>query len=151
MFRYDNHIIMKRIIILLLGALCFIGCGQNDFRSYQYNGVFLCSKDVGFYPVEADFFPSENGCDLLIVTQKNEDGEIMQTSGFIVKYNKGKLNLIDGVKGSPVFSIKMENGEKDTHVVSSIEAKKESILLHGGLFQLDLRRGEINKLDPYKK
>ena len=49
---------MKRIIILLLGAICLIRCGQDEFWSYQYNGVFLCSKDVGFYPVEADFFPS---------------------------------------------------------------------------------------------
>ena len=101
---------MKRIIILLLGAICLIRCGQDEFWSYQYNGVFLCSKDVGFYPVEADFFPSENGCDLLVITQKDEDGKITATSGFIVKYKKGDLELIDGANGSPVFGIKLENG-----------------------------------------
>lgn len=152
MFSYDNHNIMKRIIILLLGAICLIRCGQDEFWSYQYNGVFLCSKDVGFYPVEADFFPSENGCDLLVITQKDEDGKITATSGFIVKYKKGDLELIDGANGSPVFGIKLENGSKYTHPVSYIKAKKETISLWDGAdFHLELRRGEKNKLDLYKK
>lgn len=139
-------------MITVLSAIVLVGCGgQSDLRSYQYNGVFLCPKDVELYNLEADFYPSENGSDLLIVTQRNEDGDIVQTSGFIVKYEKGGIELIGGVKGSPVLTIRMENGENDTHVISSIEAKKESILLHGGLFQLDLRRGDKNILDPYKK
>lgn len=143
---------MGRCLIFVLSVIVLAGCGgQDDLRSYQYNGVFLCPKDAEFYNLEADFYPSDNGCDLLIVTQKDEDGEIMQTSGFIVKYEKGDLELIGGAMGSPVFSIKMENGGKDTHNVSSIEARKESILLYGGLFQLDLRRGNKNILDPYKK
>ena len=143
---------MRKFLIAVLSAVVLVGCGgQDDLRSYRYNGVVLCPKDVEPYNLEADFFPSDNGCDLLIVTQRNEDGEIVQTSGFIVRYEKGELELIGGVNGSPALTIRMENGEKDTHVISSIGAKKVSLLLRGGVLRIDLRRGDKNILDPYKK
>ncbi len=144
---------MRRFLITVLSAIVLAGCGgQDDLRSYQYNGVFLCPKDVEFYNLEADFFPYENECDILVVTQKDEDGDISATSGFVVKYKKGDLELIGGAKGSPLFSIRMDNGAKYTHPVSYIKAQKETISLWDGAdFHLELRRGEKNILDPYKK
>lgn len=148
---------MKKFLSIMLTAACFFGCKQEDFRGYNYKGVFFCGIDTEFYELEASFFPSDGGRDLLIITQKNDDGDILESSGFIVKVDGKDLVLFGGAKGKPELCVRMENGKRYTHSVSFISRSKDAISLYdnpnGGQanFHLRLERGEKSALDLYKK
>lgn len=82
---------MKRLAIVL--ALLVAGCSGPDFRAFEFTGGDF-GPDGEFYHLEAHFFPSAEGCDMLTIKQPG--GEYVG-GGIIRLGNKNEATVIDPV------------------------------------------------------
>ena len=82
---------MKRIAIFL--ALLVAGCSGADFRSFEFTGGDF-GPDGIFYNLEAHFYPSAEGCDMLTIKQPG--GEYVG-GGIIRLGGKNEATIVDPV------------------------------------------------------
>lgn len=131
---------MRRFLFFALALLCLVGC-SDDFRGYRYSGGFTKGND--FYPLDANFYPSADGCDLFVISQ-TKAGEKVMLSRFIVKVTKDEIKIIDGLDGPPEVRILLNDGTVYSHKASIIHLVRGTTITVSDYPSLETGRVEFD-------